>query len=198
MANYDTVTISGLLNAEAGSDGDQLPLRQPEVTDPVTGQPGSTRKFTLAALMEYIFRGNIIVRKNRKILGTKANGSQALIAEYGIYNEGQGNQFEQVEVGSETEHLNLNTDENGTNGNHITVDTKDPQTHAAVKKVIAYMDDLPPEPEPTNALLKTGGAMTGTLEDPAAAQVRNISYGDEDLTPGTSSLTTGEVYFVYE
>jgi hypothetical protein len=148
--------------------------------------------------MEYIFRNNIIVRKNRKILGTKANGSQALIAEYGIYNEGQGSQFEQVEVGSETEHLNLNTDENGASGNHITVDTKDPQTQAAVKKVIAYMDDLPPEPGPSDDLPKTGGAMTGTLTNPAAAQVRNISYSDEDLTPGESELATGELYFFYE
>jgi hypothetical protein len=139
---------------------------------------------------------DIVVRKNKKILGTKVNGSQALIAEYAIYNEGELDQTEQVEIGSETEHLNLNTDENGESGNHVTVDTKDPVTHAPVKKVLAYLDDL--AGGLAGALPLSGGAMTGTLANAAAAQVRNIRYGTTDLTAGTSALTTGEVYFVYE
>jgi hypothetical protein len=48
------------------------------------------------------------------------------------------------------------------------------------------------------AILKAGGAMTGTLQDPAAAQVRNIRYSITDLTAGSSALATGSVYFVYE
>jgi hypothetical protein len=47
-------------------------------------------------------------------------------------------------------------------------------------------------------LPKSGGAMTATLTNPAAAQVRNIQYGTADMTAGTSALTTGQVYFVYE
>jgi hypothetical protein len=45
---------------------------------------------------------------------------------------------------------------------------------------------------------KTGGAMTGTLSDAAAAQVRNIRYSTVDLIAGSSPLATGQVYFVYE
>lgn len=64
------------------------------------------------------------------------------------------------------------------------------------------------------ALPKNGGAMTGALYDIGGppledapeegfiradtAQVRNISAGTTDLTPGESSLATGEVYLVYE
>lgn len=48
------------------------------------------------------------------------------------------------------------------------------------------------------ALPKSGGAMTGTLSNATAAQVRNISAGTSDLTAGTSSLATGQLYLVYE
>lgn len=48
------------------------------------------------------------------------------------------------------------------------------------------------------SLPKSGGAMTGTLTDPAAAQVRNIQVSTTDLTAGTSTLATGSVYLVYE
>jgi hypothetical protein len=50
-----------------------------------------------------------------------------------------------------------------------------------------------------SALLpKSGGAMTGTLMDAAAAQARNVALSTTDLTPGTSALPTGQVYLVYE
>lgn len=48
------------------------------------------------------------------------------------------------------------------------------------------------------ALPKAGGAMIGTLSNAAAAQVRNISAGIEDLVAGTSALATGQLYLVYE
>ena len=54
----------------------------------------------------------------------------------------------------------------------------------------------------SSLLPKSGGTMTGdlTANNPAVAnaRVRNISAGTADLTAGSSSLTTGEVYFVYE
>lgn len=48
------------------------------------------------------------------------------------------------------------------------------------------------------ALPKSGGAMTGTLSSANSAQVRNITASTTDLTAGTSSLATGQVYLVYE
>ncbi len=47
-------------------------------------------------------------------------------------------------------------------------------------------------------LAKSGGAMTGTLADSNAAQVRNITLSATDLESGVSPLATGELYFVYE
>ncbi len=47
-------------------------------------------------------------------------------------------------------------------------------------------------------LAKSGGAMTGTLADSNAAQVRNITLSVTDLEAGVSPLATGELYFVYE
>lgn len=44
----------------------------------------------------------------------------------------------------------------------------------------------------------TGGAMTGTMEDPNAAQVRNITVSDQNLEAGVSDLATGELYLVFE
>ena len=48
------------------------------------------------------------------------------------------------------------------------------------------------------ALPKSGGAMTGTLSNANSAQVRNITVSTVDLTAGTSTLKTGDLYFVYE
>ena len=39
-------------------------------------------------------------------------------------------------------------------------------------------------------------AKSGT--DYGTARVRNIKAGTDDLTPGTSALTSGDIYFVYE
>jgi hypothetical protein len=61
-----------------------------------------------------------------------------------------------------------------------------------------FVDETELAAQMATVLPKAGGAMTGTLADPAAAQVRNIRYGTADLTAGSSSLTTGSVYFVYE
>jgi hypothetical protein len=47
-------------------------------------------------------------------------------------------------------------------------------------------------------LMESGGAMTGTLEDPAAAQVRNIAAGTEDMAAGTTELASGSIYLRYE
>jgi hypothetical protein len=47
-------------------------------------------------------------------------------------------------------------------------------------------------------LMESGGAMAGTLEDPAAAQVRNIAAGTDDMTAGETALASGSVYLRYE
>jgi multidrug efflux pump subunit AcrA (membrane-fusion protein) len=56
-----------------------------------------------------IINSDVALAKGKKLLGTKASGAEAIIAEYAIYNEGQPDQVEQLEIGSESEHLNLNT-----------------------------------------------------------------------------------------
>jgi hypothetical protein len=84
-----------------------------------------------------VIDSNIAMGKDFKLLGTKASGAEAVIAEYAIYNEGETNQIEQVEVGSETEHLNLNTNNDLMYDTHITVDTPDG------KEIVAYTSDLP-------------------------------------------------------
>jgi hypothetical protein len=56
-----------------------------------------------------IINSDVALAKGKKLLGTKASGAEAIIAEYAIYNEGQADQVEQLEIGSESEHLNLNT-----------------------------------------------------------------------------------------
>lgn len=55
----------------------------------------------------------------------------------------------------------------------------------------------------SNALLKTGGIMTGKLEaggeqDISVSQVRNIYAGTSDMESGVTPLPTGTIYFVYE
>ena len=56
--------------------------------------------------------------------------------------------------------------------------------------------------EDKSALHKSGGTLTGdvTAHPPAVAdsKVRNIRASTTDLTAGTSSLATGEIYCVYE
>lgn len=59
-------------------------------------------------------------------------------------------------------------------------------------------DDPTPDQALSALLPKSGGSMNGTLEDPAAAQVRNITISDQNLEAGVSELPTGEVYLVYE
>jgi len=55
----------------------------------------------------------------------------------------------------------------------------------------------------TSPVLPSGGTMTGTLTAGGTlavgtAQVRNIQASTTDLTAGTSSLATGQIYLVYE
>ncbi|MDR2785288.1 MAG: hypothetical protein LBB83_05180, partial [Treponema sp.] len=151
------ITIAGLVDAEDLSDDDMLAVSQPDAYNPVTLQLGDTRKVTLPLLAGYmeetlvtkkplaaaqILQSHLAFAKGKELLGTKASGAQANLAALKIYNEGQPEQVEQVEIGSKTEHLNLNTDENGEYGDHISVDTKAPDTHAAKKEIIAYMSDV--------------------------------------------------------
>jgi hypothetical protein len=58
-------------------------------------------------------------------------------------------------------------------------------------------------PDTSAFLQKTGGSMTGKLyvnnnTDYNTAQARNIQFGTTDLTPGSSALTSGVVFLVYE
>lgn len=46
-------------------------------------------------------------------------------------------------------------------------------------------------------LALSGGTLTGTAT-PSESKVRNISAGTTDLTTGSSALTTGAIYLVYE
>ncbi|MDL2295030.1 hypothetical protein LJC60_10510 [Ruminococcaceae bacterium OttesenSCG-928-D13] len=52
------------------------------------------------------------------------------------------------------------------------------------------------------AMPKAGGAFTGTTSGPTttspAAIFRNIQMGTADLTPGSSALSSGQIYLVYE
>jgi hypothetical protein len=147
------ITIAGLSNAQPLSDDDMLPVSQPDAYNPVTHAYGDTRKARLPSLADYlggalvtkkpqaetqILQSHLAFAKGKELLGTKAGGAQANLASLKTYNEGQPDQAEQVEIGSETEHLNLNTDENGEHGNRISVDTKDPATHQPKKEILAY------------------------------------------------------------
>jgi hypothetical protein len=146
------VTIAGLADAQPLSVGDYVPVNQPSALNPATGTQGDTRKTTLAALTAAVTEGavktestvtqevdsNLAFAKGRELLGTKATGAQANIASLKTYNEGEPDEIEQTEIGSETEHLNLNTNETGEFGDEISVDTRDPVTHAPKKEVLAY------------------------------------------------------------
>lgn len=44
----------------------------------------------------------------------------------------------------------------------------------------------------------TEDALTGLQVDETKYKVPVVTYGNTDLTPGTSALTTGEFYFYYE
>jgi hypothetical protein len=150
-------TVAGLATAEDLSDDNMFLVSQPEAYNPFTQSPGDTRKVTLPKHVEYleeklvtkkplagaqVLQSHLAFAKGKELLGTKAAGAQANLAALKTYNEGLPNQVEQVEIGSETEHLNLNTDETGEFKDHISVDTKDPVTHAAKKEIIAYMSDV--------------------------------------------------------
>jgi hypothetical protein len=151
------ITIAGLVDAQNLSDNDTLPVSQPGAYNPVTQQQGDTRKAALPSLVQYlegtlvtkkpvteaqILNSHLAFAKGKELFGTKAGGAQANLAALKIYNEGHPNEIEQVEIGSESEHLNLNTNETGEFKDHISVDTRDPVTHAAKKEIIAYMSDL--------------------------------------------------------
>jgi hypothetical protein len=150
-------TVAGLNNAQTLSDNDMFPVSQPDAYNPITQSQGDTRKITLQKHAEYlegtlvtkrpmaaaqVLRSDLAFDKGKELLGTKASGTRANLAALKTYNEGEENQIEQVEIGSETEHLNLNTSESGEFKDHISVDTKDPVTHAAKKEIVAYMSDV--------------------------------------------------------
>jgi hypothetical protein len=146
------ITIAGLADAQALSDDDMLPVSRPDAYNPVTQSHGDTRKVKLPLVAGYlektlvtkepsgtqVMKNHLAFGEGKEFLGTKADNTQANIAALKTYNKGQPDQVEQVEIDSETEHLNFNTDENGEYGNHISVDTKDPVTHQAKKEIIAY------------------------------------------------------------
>jgi hypothetical protein len=81
--------------------------------------------------------GNVIVAENKKVFGTTQSGAQHEIIglnEYDIDDE----TYDQVEVGSESVHLNLNTNDDPNFSEHVTVDTP------SGKKVIPYSEELAP------------------------------------------------------
>ncbi|MDR1196375.1 MAG: hypothetical protein LBL00_07865 [Endomicrobium sp.] len=86
-----------------------------------------------------IIDSDVALAKGKKLLGTKASGAEAIIAEYAIYNEGDADQIEQVEIGSETEHLNLNTSDN------ITYDTPDGKNNIFARKIVIDTASTSPE-----------------------------------------------------
>jgi hypothetical protein len=89
-----------------------------------------------------VIDSNLAFARGKELLGTKASGAEANIAALKTYNEGEPDQVEQVEIGSETEHLNLNTNADGEFGDHISVDTRDPETGEPKKEIVAYLSDV--------------------------------------------------------
>ena len=79
--------------------------------------------------------GNIELKEGTKILGTNESNTQYEIIGLNEYEIG-GNTYDQVEVGSEHIHLNLNTNNDPTYGTHPTVDTPNG------KEIVAYASDL--------------------------------------------------------
>ncbi|MDR1195731.1 MAG: hypothetical protein LBL00_04545 [Endomicrobium sp.] len=86
-----------------------------------------------------VIDSDIALAKGKKLLGTKASGAEALIAEYAIYNEGEADEVEQVEIGSETEHLNLNTSDD------VTCDTPNGKDNIFGRKLMIDETSTTPE-----------------------------------------------------
>lgn len=86
--------------------------------------------------VNYNKEGNIVLKEGTKVLGTNENSQQHELLGLGEYNI-NGTIYDQIEVGSATTHLNLNTNNDPTYGTHPTVDTPEG------KKIIAYSEDIP-------------------------------------------------------
>ena len=98
-------------------------------------QTGEPYRIPAALFFQYDSNGNIPLREGAKILGTNETGSQHEVLGLGEY-EISGSTYDQVEVGSESIHLNLNTNTDPIYGDHVTVDTP------SGKKVISYADEV--------------------------------------------------------
>ncbi len=88
----------------------------------------------LSDVVKFNDEDNIELREGTKILGVASDTTEHEIIGLNEYDI-SGTTYNQVEVGSETIHLNLNTNNDPNYDIHITVDT--PQG----KKIIAYTDD---------------------------------------------------------
>ncbi|MDR1588559.1 MAG: hypothetical protein LBS57_13980, partial [Treponema sp.] len=204
------ITVAGLADAEALNDDNMFLVSQPEAYNPFTQSPGDTRKVTLSKLTQYfdqdfdqnyvsrkpmtgaqVLKSHLALDKGKELLGTKADGAQANLAALKTYNEGLPDQIEQVEIGSETEHLNLNTNETGEYGNRISVDTKDPATHQPKKEILAYESFVTSPADQVDGtgrdLLKVLGA-AGIQAAMDALQARCNGTG----TPDFSGLMVGD------
>lgn len=73
-------------------------------------------------IVQYDEEGNIELREKTKILGTNENNVQYEILGLNEYNI-NGDIYDKVEVGSESLHLNLNTNNDPNFGEYITIDT---------------------------------------------------------------------------
>lgn len=96
------------------------------------------------------------------------------------------------QIGTPLNKASLLSDGTATNTGLTSAATPD----QALNKLDSRLDAV--ETKANTILPKSGGAMTGTLSNDASAQVRNIQYSTTDLTAGSSNLTTGAVYLVYE
>jgi hypothetical protein len=130
--NLDTFISMDKLNTVA----DDLAEHKADTENPHATTAEQLEALKLTETGTQILSGNAAFAPGKKLLGTGANGSEMELIGEGIYGD-----LEQVEVGSVSKHLNLNTDENGEFDNHITVDTKDPETHEAKKEVLSYQSD---------------------------------------------------------
>jgi hypothetical protein len=78
---------------------------------------------------------DIVMAKKKKIFGTTESGEQHEIIGLNEY-EINGQTYDQVEVGSEAAHLNLNTNDDPVYGTHSTVDTP------SGKEILLYKSDI--------------------------------------------------------
>jgi hypothetical protein len=94
----------------------------------------TTEKISLAA-PEIELNGDVVVAEGKKIFGTSESGAQHEIIGLNEYDI-DGSTYDQIEVGSESIHLNLNTNNDPNYDNHVTVDTP------SGKKVLSYQEDI--------------------------------------------------------